>query len=86
MSETFAQRVGTLSYDEAAWKDDAVCNQTDPEAFFPDRGGSTRAAKAVCLGCAVRLECLNFALDNSERYGVWGGLSERERRKLKKSN
>ena len=67
-----------------AWQTDALCAQTDPEAFFPEKGGSTREAKKVCLTCEVRGECLEAALLNDERFGIWGGLSERERRKLKK--
>lgn len=67
---------------EAEWQQRAVCAQTDPEAFFPENGGSTREAKKVCLSCEVRDDCLEYALDNGERFGVWGGLSERERRKL----
>ncbi len=72
--------------DEGAlvWHESALCAQTDPEAFFPEKGGSTREAKRVCLSCDVRSECLDFALANDERFGIWGGLSERERRKLKK--
>jgi len=66
------------------WQDRALCAQTDPEAFFPEKGGSTREAKKVCLSCDVRSECLDYALANDERFGIWGGLSERERRKLKK--
>ena len=73
--------------DEGAlgWQDRALCAQTDPEAFFPEKGGSTREAKQVCLSCEVRSECLEYALANDERFGIWGGLSERERRKLKRS-
>jgi WhiB family redox-sensing transcriptional regulator len=67
-----------------AWQADAVCAQTDPEAFFPEKGGSTRDAKRICSGCDVRQQCLDYALANDERFGIWGGLSERERRKLKK--
>ncbi len=66
------------------WQERALCAQTDPEAFFPEKGGSTREAKKVCLSCDVRGECLEYALSNDERFGIWGGLSERERRKLKK--
>ncbi len=69
---------------EASWQERALCAQTDPEAFFPEKGGSTREAKKVCVGCEVRAECLEYALANDERFGIWGGLSERERRKLKK--
>lgn len=66
------------------WQERALCAQTDPEAFFPEKGGSTREAKKVCTGCEVRTECLEYALANDERFGIWGGLSERERRKLKR--
>lgn len=67
-----------------AWQADALCAQTDPEAFFPEKGGSTRDAKRICTSCDVRGECLEYALGNDERFGIWGGLSERERRKLKR--
>ncbi|CAA9407107.1 MAG: Transcription_WhiB [uncultured Quadrisphaera sp.] len=70
--------------DLASWQDRALCSQTDPEAFFPEKGGSTREAKRVCLGCDVRVECLEYALANDERFGIWGGLSERERRRVKR--
>jgi WhiB family redox-sensing transcriptional regulator len=66
------------------WQDRALCAQTDPEAFFPEKGGSTREAKKICLGCEVRHECLDYALEHDERFGIWGGLSERERRRLKR--
>ena len=67
-----------------AWQADSLCAQTDPEAFFPEKGGSTRDAKKICASCEVRTECLEYALANDERFGIWGGLSERERRKLRK--
>lgn len=66
------------------WHGRALCAQTDPEAFFPEKGGSTRDAKKICTGCEVRSECLSYALANDERFGIWGGLSERERRRLKR--
>ena len=66
------------------WQADALCAETDPEAFFPEKGGSTRAAKRICDSCEVRQQCLEYALENDERFGIWGGLSERERRKLRK--
>lgn len=66
------------------WQSDALCAQTDPEAFFPEKGGSTRDAKRICTSCDVRAQCLEYALHNDERFGIWGGLSERERRKLKR--
>ena len=67
-----------------AWQADALCAQTDPEAFFPEKGGSTREAKRICQACAVRDECLEYALEHDERFGIWGGLSDRERRRLKR--
>ena len=67
-----------------SWQTDALCAQTDPEAFFPEKGGSTRDAKRICASCEVRSQCLEYALANDERFGIWGGLSERERRKLRK--
>jgi WhiB family redox-sensing transcriptional regulator len=71
--------------DEAEdWQDRALCAETDPESFFPEKGGSTREAKRICSGCEVRAECLEYALAHDERFGIWGGLSERERRKLKR--
>ncbi len=66
------------------WQEQALCAQTDPEAFFPEKGGSTREAKRICRACGVRDECLEYALEHDERFGIWGGLSERERRRLKK--
>lgn len=69
--------------DALSWREHALCAQTDPEAFFPEKGGSTREAKKVCQSCPVRTECLSYALDHDERFGIWGGLSERERRRLR---
>jgi WhiB family redox-sensing transcriptional regulator len=71
-------------HDQPDWQEKALCAQTDPEAFFPEKGGSTREAKRICAGCEVRAECLEYALAFDERFGIWGGLSERERRRLKR--
>jgi WhiB family redox-sensing transcriptional regulator len=70
--------------EEGSWHERALCSQTDPEAFFPEKGGSTREAKRICTGCEVRDECLEYALAHDERFGIWGGMSERERRRLKR--
>ncbi len=64
------------------WQIDALCRETDPESFFPDKGQSTRQAKQVCMACEVRTDCLEYALATGERFGIWGGLSERERRRV----
>jgi WhiB family redox-sensing transcriptional regulator len=77
--------VGLEDVDDQGWQDRALCAQTDPEAFFPEKGGSTREAKRVCRGCEVKAECLEYALENDERFGIWGGMSERERRRLKRA-
>ncbi len=66
------------------WQEFANCLGVDSDLFFPERGASTREAKDVCRGCVVREECLEFALGNREKFGVWGGLSERERRRIRR--
>lgn len=73
--------------DEASgdWEEKALCAETDPEAFFPEKGQSSRAAKQICMACEVRTECLEAALANQEPFGIWGGLTERERRALRRS-
>lgn len=73
-----------LDPEREEWMDRALCAQTDPEAFFPEKGGSTREAKMVCLDCPVRDACLEYAIEHDERFGIWGGHSERERRRLKR--
>jgi WhiB family redox-sensing transcriptional regulator len=67
---------------DMSWWQDAECRGTDPDLFFPERGASLVAAKAVCADCSVADECLAFGL--YEKFGIWGGLSERERRVLRR--
>lgn len=67
---------------DLTWQDAAACQYVDPELFFPKKGGSVRDAKKVCTGCPVRQPCLEFALGNDERFGIFGGKSERERRRI----
>lgn len=76
--------LGLLTDPDRDWQDQAICAQTDPESFFPEKGGTTAPAKKICLDCPVRAECLDYALAHDERFGIWGGLSERERRRLKR--
>ena len=77
--------LGAMPSDEGdQWQERALCSQTDPEAFFPEKGGSTREAKRICQACEVKPECLEYALAHDERFGIWGGLSERDRRRLKR--
>ena len=78
-----------LASQEYGWRDRAACKYSHPELFFPT--GSTgdaleeiEAAKAVCRSCPVRRECLSFAVETNQDAGVWGGMSEDERRRLRR--
>lgn len=77
--------VNHIGPEEKTWQDDANCLGVDPDLFFPERGVSTREAKEVCRGCVVREECLEHALANGEKFGIWGGMSERERRRIRRA-
>ena len=66
------------------WQDLGNCLGVDPELFFPGRGASTKEAKEVCAGCIVKVDCLEYALSNGEKFGIWGGASERERRRIRR--
>lgn len=70
----------------ADWMDAAECAQQAPDTFFPDKGAwqANRDARRVCQGCEVRPECLAYALRNREPFGIWGGLSARERNALRR--
>lgn len=74
-----------LGDDRLAWQSQANCQGLDPDLFFPERGASTREAKTVCGDCAVKGDCLEWALAAGEKFGIWGGTSERERRRLRKA-
>ena len=63
------------------WHADGLCNQTDPEAFYPEDGASL-PARRVCAACPVQDTCLQDALDRAEPYGIWGGMSARQRRAI----
>jgi WhiB family redox-sensing transcriptional regulator len=70
---------------ELTWQQDGICQQTDPDAFFPEQGGSVEAAKAICEGCPARKACLQWAIVHDEQFGIWGGLTRGERLRLRKS-
>ena len=81
----FARLLGSEGIeDERRWQERANCLGVDPDLFFPERGASTKEAKQVCQGCVVREDCLEYALANGEKFGIWGGLSERERRRIRR--
>lgn len=73
-----------VAEDQPPWMLDGNCIGTDPDMFFPTRGESTNDAKQCCVGCRVRTECLDYAMVNKLGFGVWGGLSERERKRLRR--
>lgn len=72
-----------IPFQRPDWFDRAACRGLDPDLFFPERGQPTRPAKRVCERCPVRVECLDYAQANFEKFGVWGGLSERARRRIR---
>ena len=73
-----------LSFDDLSWHDRANCKGANADLFFPERGASTRTAKSICRQCQVRADCLEFALRSGEKFGIWGGRSERERRRVRR--
>jgi WhiB family redox-sensing transcriptional regulator len=77
-------RLLRLLGDLEPWQRDALCREHPEVEFFIERGASSAPAKALCQRCAVRDECLAYALEHGIRHGVWGGLSERERRRIKR--
>lgn len=76
-----AEDLGAMAFQEGDWRRDAACRDGDPDRLFV-RGAAQREAKLVCFGCSVRTECLAEALDHRIEFGVWGGMTERERRAL----
>jgi len=65
------------------WTRKALCAEVDPEIFFPEKGERTAHVKQICKACIVRVECLEYSLQNNERFGVWGGLTEHDRRRVR---
>jgi WhiB family transcriptional regulator, redox-sensing transcriptional regulator len=65
-----------------SWMDRARCRNVDPEVFFPSDGMGVREAQRYCAECLVRESCLEYALENHIQHGVWGGMSERARRRI----
>jgi WhiB family transcriptional regulator, redox-sensing transcriptional regulator len=66
------------------WAEQAACSGCSPDLFYPERGGRTEEAKKVCAICPVRKECLDHALAAGEVHGIWGGLSEKQRRRVRR--
>ena len=71
--------------EELSWKARGACRQVDPNVFFPEAGDpNLDVAREICRSCPVRLECLDFAVSEGISHGVWGGASERERRRIRR--
>lgn len=89
--DTVAQTwVRTHDWDNLAWRSRSACRDSDPDVFFPI--GSTgpaleqiETAQRICTACTVRDECLDFALETNQEAGIWGGITEEERRKVRKA-
>ena len=84
MREMIVAHVHSTQSGDKRWQEQANCLGVDPDLFFPERGASTLEAKSVCSNCEVRADCLEYALVNGEKFGIWGGMSERERRRLRR--
>lgn len=67
---------------KGTWREDALCRQVDPDLFMPEVGGSTTEARRTCMACEVRRQCLDYAVDTAQHWGVWGGLGQQELRRL----
>ncbi|TKT03954.1 WhiB family transcriptional regulator [Streptomyces lasalocidi] len=75
----------TITTPDLTWQREALCAQTGADFFFPEPGSSVRDAKRICGLCPIRSACLEYALTHDERFGVWGGLSEKERLHLRRT-
>lgn len=71
-----------MSARDLDWQDHGLCQYTDPEVFFPEKGGSVRDAYRICRDCPVRQQCLDYAIGNNIIEGIWGGMSYKRRRAL----
>ena len=71
-------------FEESDWTDQARCRGLDPDQFFVRGASQSRKAVKVCQRCTVRSECLDYAVENQIDFGVWGGLTERQRRALRR--
>jgi WhiB family transcriptional regulator, redox-sensing transcriptional regulator len=84
-STILAMYTDTIPTPDLAWQREALCAQTGADFFFPEPGSSVREAKRICGMCEMRSACLDYALANDERFGVWGGLSEKERLQIRRT-
>jgi WhiB family redox-sensing transcriptional regulator len=78
-----AELIAATTADKPAWMALAACDSVNPDLFFPIRGESVSLAKAICAECGVREDCLEYAMARGEKFGIWGGLSGRQRRRIR---
>ena len=71
--------------EERPWVVFSACRDKDPDLFFPDARSDTKEALAICASCPVRVDCLEYAIETDVRFGVWGGLTDKQRRRLVRS-
>jgi len=76
----------TMPSPDLTWQEEALCAQTGGDFFFPEPGSSVREAKRICGLCPIRATCLEYALAHDMRFGVWGGMSEKERLELRRTS
>ena len=73
-----------ISNQRLAWADSGSCTNADPDLFFPQPGTDTSYARSICRGCPVRIQCLDYALQSGQKHGIWGGMTESQRRRLRR--
>lgn len=82
MEGIFDLGYGFADQSRLSWMEEALCAQTDPDIFYPEKGGSTAPATSICENCAVRAQCLEYAVSNDIRHGIWGGTSDNDRKRM----
>ena len=75
-----------LEADPMTWSLAASCDTADPDLFFPQPGADTSYARSICKACPVRRHCLDYALETKQKFGIWGGMTEAQRRRLRRED
>jgi len=86
LSDTVGPALQIPITEERPWAAFAVCRDSDPDGFFPVTPEGERAAIRVCQGCPVQQDCLGFAIEARIRFGVWGGMTEKQRRSFQRQS